>query len=313
MPGHDPEVLAPGSAHDPLAAPQPVPEAPPEAPIPRPRQRAGGGTVARTSATRSWSGSSPAIRRASATSTGALTPACSTPGRAAGPTPAPPRPVRFARGSRWPAPPRPAARRRGGYGSRRQRGGQQIAGAGEADERFRSRAQGLGPAPHLGEDVARRCSGGVRSLRLGRLGRQRGRVLAAPASSTPTGALDTSHTTPARVRRPRAAGRAPAAPTPPPARLPRGPSPGRAPARRGARDVRSPARVPVRSSAAARRVRRGPSSRHDRGLGGDGAGQRIDQPGERRGGHARNTRSALPRLAGDGSTDSCADSSTPGR
>ena len=60
---------------------------------------------------------------------------------------------------------------------RRQRGGDEVARAGEADHRLRPRALALGEAPDLGEDVPRRGARGVEALRLGRAGGQRRGVL----------------------------------------------------------------------------------------------------------------------------------------
>ena len=132
------------------------------------RQRAGGGTVARTSATQSSSGSSPAIRRAERARHG----------RADARPLERPREQRHRlerldgladalRDLRRGHARRRAARRRGGCGSRRERRRDEVARAGEPDHRLRARAERLGVAPDLGEDVAGGRAGGVQPLRLG--------------------------------------------------------------------------------------------------------------------------------------------------
>ena len=62
------------------------------------------------------------------------------------------------------------------------------------------RALALGVAPDLGEDVAGGGAGGVEALASRRAGGERGGVLGRrPRSSTPTGSLESSQTTPARM------------------------------------------------------------------------------------------------------------------
>ena len=61
--------------------------------------------------------------------------------------------------------------------SRRQRGRHEVAGAGQPDHRLGPRAEALGVAPDLGEDVPGGGAGGVQPLRLGRAGRERRGVL----------------------------------------------------------------------------------------------------------------------------------------
>ena len=83
---------------------------------------------------------------------------------------------------------------------RRQRGGHEVAGAGAARRTSRALAAAArGQREHLEEDVGRRHAGGVQALRLGGARRPRAAAFfATPASSTPTGSSETSHTTPAR-------------------------------------------------------------------------------------------------------------------
>ena len=133
----------------------------------RRRQRAGGGTVARTSATHSSSGSSPAISLPSAPVTGAPTPARSSARASSG--------TDSSASTAWPTPRGSPPRARRGEqlagaavaALRGQRRGHQVAGAGQADHRLRPRAQPLGIAPDLGEDVPGGRAGGVQPLRLG--------------------------------------------------------------------------------------------------------------------------------------------------
>ena len=142
------------------------------------RQSAGGGTVARTSATQSSSGSSPAISRASAPVTGAPTPA---PLERAGE-----QRHRLERLDRL-ADALRDLRRGHARGEQlagaavaalaRERGRDQVAGAREPDHRLGARAETLGVAPHLGEDVPGGGARGVQPLRLGGAGGERGGVL----------------------------------------------------------------------------------------------------------------------------------------
>ena len=133
----------------------------------------------RTSATQSSSGSSPAISRPSAPVTGASTPrGLERAGRAAGPTRAPRRPGRCARGisaAGTPSASSSPARRLRLWGASAVATRSPVPG--QADHRLRPRALRLGVAPDLGEDVARGGAGGVEALRLGRAGRERGGVL----------------------------------------------------------------------------------------------------------------------------------------
>ena len=165
----------------------------------RGRQRAGGGTVARTSATHSSSGSSPAIRRRSASLTGASIPA---PGERARE-----QRDRLERLDRLADPRRDLGRRHAlreqlagaaVAALRRERGRDEVAGAGQPDHRLRPRAEPLGVAPHLGEDVPGRGAGRVQPLRLGRAGR-RARRRSSPRPPAPRRPGRST----ARTRRPR--------------------------------------------------------------------------------------------------------------
>ena len=167
----------------------------------RRRHSAGGGTVVRTSATHSCSGSSPAIRRPSALVTGAPTPACSSARAssgtdssastacpicagisAAGTPPAsssPARRLRLSRASavatRSPAPARP------------------IIDSGRAPRPSAKRHTSAKMCPAAAPAAFRPCASVAPAA-------SAAAFLAAPASSTPTGSFDCSQTTPARVK-----------------------------------------------------------------------------------------------------------------
>ena len=116
-----------------------------------------GGTVVRTSATQSASGSSPSIRRERPPVTGALKPARSIERASSGTDSS--ASTACATRSWISAGGTPCGEQLAGAAvaaHRRERGRDEVAGAGEADERLRPRARGLGETPDLGEDVSGR-------------------------------------------------------------------------------------------------------------------------------------------------------------
>ena len=139
---------------------------------------AGGGTVARTRATHSSSGSSPEIRPCSAVVTGASTWARRSAVASSG--------TMSSASTAWPI--RAGISRRGDALAeqlagaavarlRRERGADEVARAGEPDHRLRLAALALGVAPDLGEDVPGGGARGVQALARGRARGQRGGVL----------------------------------------------------------------------------------------------------------------------------------------
>ena len=209
--------------------------------------------VVRTTATHSSSGSSPEIRRAER--------AVSRAREAGGVSAFASSGTVLSASTAWPtraaispaARPRRAARPRAGYGCGRERGRDQIARPREPDHRLRAGALRLGPPPDLGEDVPGGGAGDVQPLADGRAGRERRRVLGdARASSTPTGSVDSSHTTPARMNTPATAVASDELSRQRPARR-RAPSPRRVPVRRRSRCE------PPRSGPEHRAGRRAPS------------------------------------------------------
>ena len=141
----------------------------------------------------------------------------------------------------------------------RQRRRDQVAGARQPDHRLRPRAQALGVAPDLGEDVSRRRSGGIQPLRLGRPGRERRGVLGGARqldADRVVGLLaDDSR---AREHLRQRSRQLLLRRRPPPGRRRRAPSPARGRARRDRRRARPRTARSAPSSAAARPAGRGP-------------------------------------------------------
>ena len=161
-----------------------------------------GGTVVRTSATQSSSGSSPEMSRASPVVTGASTPArssarASSGTRSSDSTACPIRSGISAAGTPW-ASSSPARRLRL---PGRERGRDEVARPAPA----RSATPAARRAPRRSATPRRRCGRRRRRRRSGPGPRSRrwpsaAAFFAAPASSTPIGSLDSSQTTPARLK-----------------------------------------------------------------------------------------------------------------